>query len=52
MNEEEANLDVLNIAMIAVLMMLTVLVLFFCNLAKKSVENGKARNTNYIKLGT
>ena len=48
MNEEEANLDVLNIAMIAVLMM----VLFFCVVVEKSVENGKARNTNYIKLGT
>ena len=36
MNEEEGNLDVLNIAMIAVLMMLTVLVLFFCVIAKKN----------------
>ena len=51
MNEEEANLDVLNIAMITVLMMLTVLVLFFCFVAEKSVENGKA-NTNNKQLGT
>ena len=51
MNKEEDNLYMLNIAMIAVLMMLTVLVLFFCVVSEKSVENGKA-NTNYIELGT